>query len=281
MSQLWRDQIRIFVAPERVDLVRISRSLKGLGRFVQAPRITHSCVRDPDQSIWEAPLQKFEQLMKDATDTEVMITLSNHFIRYVTLPPQAEITKPSEVNAYATFRMREVYGERADKWKLSVSAWDPFGGAICAAIDHDLMARFEEIATLYRIKLKDVEPYLASTFDHWKRLLCGPRVYFALVETGRICIALLIDGVWQNIRNQRILHCVEDELLAALDQVAILSGHKKIVEQVHLFAPENPGLALPVVSGWRIIPLKTEKIPKLAHYPTPIVNSGEVKKCAA
>jgi len=277
VSQLWRDHIQVFIAPERVDLVRISRSLKGFGRPVQAPRITRSCAHDPGQSIWEAPLQKFEELIKDATDTEVMITLSNHFIRYITLPPQADITKPSEVYAYATFRMHEVYGERADKWKLSVSAWDPLGGAICAAMNHDLIARFEEIVRRYRIKLKGIEPYLASTFDHWKQLLYGPRVYFALVETGRICIALLINGIWQNIRNQRILHCVEDELLTALDQVAILSGHKKNIEQVHLFAPENPGFALPVACDWRIIPLKTEQLLKLAHYPTPMVNSSGVK----
>jgi len=173
--------------------------------------------------------------------------------------------------------MREVYGDRADKWKLSVSSWDPLGGAICAAMNHDLIARLEEIVKRYRIKLKGIEPYLASTFDHWKQLLYGPSVYFALVETGRICIALLINGIWQNIRNQRILHCVEDELLAALDQVAILSGHKKMIEQVHLFAPENPGFALPVACGWRIIPLKTVQLPKSAHYPTPIVNSGGVK----
>jgi len=281
VSQLWHDQIRVFIAPERVDLVRISRSLKGFGRPVQAPRITRSCARDPDQSIWEAPLQKFEQLIKDATDTEVMITLSNHFIRYVTLPPQADITKPSEVYAYAIFRMREVYGERADKWKLSVSAWDPLEGAICAAMNHDLIARLEEMTTRYRIKLKGIEPYLASAFDHWKKQLFGPRVYFALVETGRICIALLTNGIWQNIRNQRIVHRVEDELLVALDQVAILSGHKKIIEQVHLFAPENPKLALPVACGWRIIPLKAGQLPKLAHYPSPIVDSGEVKECVA
>ena len=281
MSPPWRDQIQIFIAPERVDLVRISRGLKRLGKSAQLPRVTHTCTSDPDQSIWEAPLQKFEELIKDKTDTEVMITLSNHFVRYVTLPPQMDIKKPSEVYAYATFRMREVYGERVDKWIISVSSWDPSEGAICAAINHDLMARLEEIAIRNKIKLKDVEPYLASSFDHWKKQLFGPNVYFALVETGRICIALLTNGIWQNIRNQRILYRIEDELLAALDQVAILSGNKKIIEQVHLFAPENPGLSLPLACGWRIIPLKTEQLPKLSHFPTPIANSDEVKKCVA
>jgi len=100
VSQLWRDQIRVFIAPERVDLVRISRSLKGFGQFVQAPRIIHTCARNPDQSIWEAPLQKFEELIKGKTDTEMMITLSNHFVRYVTLPPQGEIMKPTQLYPY-------------------------------------------------------------------------------------------------------------------------------------------------------------------------------------
>jgi hypothetical protein len=281
VSQLWRDHIQVFIAPERVDLVRVSRSIKRLGRPVQAPRITLSCERDSDQPAWEPPVRKFESLMKEAANTEITITLSNHFIRYVTLPPQTEITKPSEVDAYAIFCLREIYGERADNWKRSVSAWNPLGGAVCAAIDTNLIEQLEEITKRYRIKLKNIEPYLTSVFDSCKQKLHGPRIYFALVETGRICIALLINGIWQNIRNQRILNCVEKELLVALDQEAILYGQREIIEQVNLFAPENPRLKLPVGCSWRITSLQPKQFSKRAIYPFPEDKSGKVNQCVA
>ena len=279
MSPLWRDQIHVFFAPERVDLVRVPRRLSGLKQPEQVPKTTMLCQRDTDQSISESPLHQLEQMVQDAAGAEMMITLSNHFVRYTTLPPQAEISAPDEVYAYAAFRMREIYGTRVDEWILSMSAWDPIKGAICAAINRDLLTRFEEMAVRCRIKLKGLEPYLASTFDNWKQLLDAPRTCFALVETGRICIALLASGVWQIISNQKILHAVEDELLAALDQEAILSGYKEPVEQVYLFAPEHPGLVLPQDCGWEIVPIQTVQLPVLAHYPSAIVDQGEMKEC--
>lgn len=281
MSQLWRDHIQVFIAPERVDLVRVSRSIKGLGRSEQSEKITLPCERDPGRAAWESPIKKFESLIKETTDADVTVTLSNHFIRYVTLLPQTEITKPLEVDAYASFRLREVYGERADSWKRSVSAWDPLEGAICAAIDTNLIDHLEEITKKHRIRIKSIEPYLASVFDSCKQQFHGSRIYFALVEAGRICIALVENGIWQNIRNQRILNSVEKELLAALEQEAILYGQREIIEQVHLFAPENPGLKLPVGCSWRITLLQPKTFLKQAIFPSSEDDNSKVSQCVA
>jgi hypothetical protein len=48
-----------------------------------------------------------EKHLLEAVGTDLTITLSSHFTRYVTLPPQTEITT-REVMSYATFRMRGV-----------------------------------------------------------------------------------------------------------------------------------------------------------------------------
>ena len=277
MSRLWRDQIQVFLAPERVDLVRSSRGLKP----VQAAKVTAPCKRPQGAPVWQSALQQLEKNLVNAAGTELTITLSNHFVRYVTLPPQTEITTPEEVQSYATFRMREVYAERVNAWVLSVSEWNPVNGAICAAIPRNLMTQLEAISVQYQFKLKEIEPYLASVYDHWQKLLSGSKTYFAVIETGRICIALLVNGIWHSIRNQRILHNVADELLAALDQEAILSGNKTAVELVHLFAPEHPELTLPKNCGWNIVPIPIGQIPILAHYPSVITDNAEIDQCPA
>jgi hypothetical protein len=274
---LWRDQIQVFLAPERVDLVRFSRGFKP----VQTAKTTALCKHMHGTPAWQSALQQLESHLIDTAGTELTITLSNHFVRYVTLPPQAEIATPEEVKSYATFRMREIYGERIDSWLLSVSEWSPANGAICAAIPRNLMAGLEKMAAHHQFKLKGIEPYLASVYDRWQKLLNGHTAYFAVVETGRICVAIVSNGVWHSIRNQRILHSAADELLVALDQEAIFFGNKEAVEFVYIFAPEHPELTLPENCGWSLVPVPTEQIPVLAHYPSLAGNNPGMNQCPA
>ncbi len=279
MSPSWRDQIQVYVAPNRIDLVRSSRGFKP----VQSPKITQLCnEHTTEQPVWEPAMQQLDILLRDAAGAEITATLSNHFVRYVTLPPQAEITTLDELSAYAMFRMREVYAQRVDDWTLSISLWDPIKGAICAAIPTELLARFEQIAAQNKIKLKAIEPYLASVCDHWHKILTTEQICLALIEHEQFCIVLMDNGSWRSIRNQRVLKDMSNELHIALDQELILSGKQKAPESVYLFAPEHPDLALPQNSNWRFTALQTSEIPALAHYPSPIIdNQSETDECVA
>ncbi len=189
MSRLWRDQIQVFLAPERMIIVRFSRGFKP----AQISKATVLCQHVQGAPAWQATLQQLEKHLLEAVGTDLTITLSNHFTRYVTLPPQTEITTPEEVMSYATFRMREIYAERVDSWVLSVSDWNPVSGAVCAAIPRELMTRLEELAVRYQFNLKAIEPYLASVYDRWEKQLSGNRIYLAVIENGRICLAILLD----------------------------------------------------------------------------------------
>lgn len=279
MSPLWRDQIRVFFAPERVDLVRLGRGMKP----EQIARLSAFCEPAPDSPGWSPPLQKLEQMLAETAGTEMTVTLSNHFVRYTVIPAQIKIADPVELNAYAVFHMREVYGERAAAWVLGVSSWDPCSGAICAAIDRGLLEQLQELAARHKIKLRNIEPYLTAAFDQWCASFNGERMWFALIEAGRICLASLADGSWQRIVNQKILNNTGEELLAILDQEAMLfSAHKEAVEQVHLFAPEHPDCRLPDDCGWRIVPLQSADTPAPAHFPTPVRVTDKVSgSCAA
>ncbi|MDQ3187216.1 MAG: hypothetical protein M3Q16_12335 [Pseudomonadota bacterium] len=268
MSPLWRDQIQVFFAPHRVDLVRSHRGIKPK----QAAKLSTVCERDPDLLAWEQPLGQLDQMIADGAGADLTITISNYFVRYAVIPPQMQIANPAELYAYTAFHMREVYGERVGAWALSMSAWDPCSGGICAAIESALLQQLNELTVRRKVRLKTVEPYLSGVFDQWRKRFNGKRIWLALVESGRLCLASLWSGAWQRIRNQRILHNVEDELLAALDQEAILfSGRKEAVEQVYLFAPEHPGLALPNECGWQILPLQNESMPAPLHYPSTVM----------
>ncbi len=265
MLPSWRDQIDVFFAPGRIDAVQTKRGLKPATLPVTTQFIPDDQMAE--QPSWLLPMQQLESLLAETTGAGMTVTLSNHFVRYITLLPQAEITSPEEVMAYADFRMREIYGTRVDQWVLSISAWSPLHGAICAAISKEFLVQLEEVVSRHQIKLNGVEPYLTAVLDRWANALNQEKSFVAMVEAGRICVALLEDGVWRNIRNQRILNDAGNELWAVLDQEAVLSGHKETIEQLFLFAPEHPELVLPDESGWQSVPLQTDQIPVPLHYP--------------
>ncbi len=283
MSRLWRDQIQIFFAPGRVDMVRTFRGMK----VRQSPRISKVYGDQQAAGMWKSSLQQLEQMIEEENASsalkgaELRITLSNHFIRYVVVPPQQEITDPAELLAYANFRMREVYGERIDDWVMSISDWDPYRGTVCAAIARDLYHELEVLALRRSTKLKQIEPYLTAAFDQWCEAFNDKRFWFVVIEPGRLCMISFANGEWQGIRNQRIVHSVETELLAALEQEIINSGYREPIEQAYLFAPEHSDLDLPADKGWQFAYLPNEKIPAPVYFPSPIAAGSEAGSCVA
>ncbi len=279
MSQLWRDQIYVFLAPERLDWVHYRRGF----RPVQLNKDTVFCEQMQNAPPWQNALKLLESHLMDTTNADLTVILSNHFVRFVTLQPQAEITTPEEVKSYAAFRMREIYAERSESWDLSVSDWSPTTGAICAAINRDLMDQLQAITKRSEVKLKAVEPYLAAAYDHWQKQLNSQKSYFVVVESGRFCSAVVINGIWQSIRNQRVLsgdiHELAEELVAALDQEAVLLGNKEMTETVYVFAPECPQLVLPPNCGWLMVMLSDAQNPVPSHFPSSPADVDGMKQC--
>lgn len=271
MSPSWRDQLYVFLAPDRMDWVHFRRGFKP----VQFNKDTAYCVPAQGDLSWQNVLVLLESFLTNVKDVDLTVILSNHFIRYVTLPPQQEITTPEEVKSYALFRMREVYADRVGSWELSISDWSPATGAICAAISNDLMTYLQEIAKRFGIKLKAVEPYLAAVFDHWQKQLNQQKVYLAVIEPGRICGAIIVDGVWKSIRNQRALSQnteeLAEEILNGMNQEAILYDVKEARASIDIFAPDYPQLTqliLPAHDGWNLLALSNERTPAPSYFPS-------------
>jgi hypothetical protein len=221
-------------------------------------------------------------MITSADGADLIITLSNHFVRYTVLAAQKNIGSPTELQAYAGFHMREIFGERAANWMISVSAWDPSSGGVCAALEHSLFERLKELAKRCNMRLSYVEPYLTAVFDHWHKRFDNRRAWLAVVEAGRLGLVSMEKGVWRRVSNQRIVEDVKDELLATLDQeIMLFAEGKEAIETVYLFAPEHPELMLPEDCGWRIIPLHTENMPAPAHYPSTPIVPGIASECAA
>lgn len=287
MSQLWRDQIQVFFGPGQVNMVGMSRGTKSEQLF----RLSSMCAQAAGAVQWEAPLNLLEQMIQREPGrsgslrlrrgAELNITLSNQFVRYGVVAPQPTVANPDEIMAYASFQMREIYGERINDWSLSLSMWDPFNGALCAAIPLDLQSGIEAFALRHNIKLKRIEPYLAATLDHWSRELDSKRLWFVLIEPERFCLVFLQNDSWRCVRNQRVVQNLGEELLSALEQEAIILGRREPVEQVYVFAPEYSEPELTSNHGWKFVLLPGGKKPAPAHFPLSRIDGGKAEACVA
>lgn len=268
MLLLWRNRIQVFLSPDQVSLTGIARGIRPVQRFRQAG----VCIQKNDSGQWKASLQLLERMIGQVEDSfrrggELHVTLSNHFVRYGVIAPQPSLASPDELIAYAGFQMREIYGERIDDWELSLSTWDPYGGALCAAVARDLQSELAALARQYDTRLVCIEPYLAAVLDHWSKRLVEKQVWFVLVETGRFCLVVLSDGAWCCTRNQRVVENLQEELLAALEQESIIFGPDQLVERVYVFAPELTEW-LPVQDHrWQFVHLPDAKHPAPSHFP--------------
>lgn len=278
MSRLWRDQLQVFIAPDQVIVAGQSRGFKPLPLFRQHAICSQTAESDMKSLPWELPLDTLEQLVVSLTSqvkpgSELQVTLADDFVRYGLIAPQPTLANPDELMAYASFQMREIYGERVEEWALSIGGWDPIQGGLCAAIPLGLLAALEQFATRHELKLTSTEPYLTAAIDYWSdKLLNVPlnSQWFVLIEANRFCLVSMLAGKWQCIRNQRVVNNLEQELLSALEQEAVLSGRMPNVaasQAVQVFAPATAEWQLSQVPGWRFERLLQLEHPLPAHFP--------------
>ncbi len=278
MSPSWRDQIHIFFASGRIDLVRIPKGFKA----VPQPKISINFEANPNNSLWKIPIEQLTQLLEKENSVsslkgaELSITLSNHFVRYAVVQFQQGIKDAHEFFAYAQFQMREIYGDRIDSWDISMSDWDPKLGGICAALARELIQQLQALTVRFHMKLKQIEPYLTAAFDQWSRAINYQRFWFIVVEPGRLCALLFSNGGWKSIRNQRLLNSVETELLVLLEQEAIIATQREPVELAFIYAPEHTNLQLPLDKGWQFNRIPFDGILAPNHFPAPMSNTSEL-----
>lgn len=288
MSRLWRDQLAVFLAPDQVIVAGQSRGFKPFPLFRQ--RVMCPQLVDPTTKPlpWELPLHQLEQLMESLNTqikagSDLRITLADDFVRYGVIAPQSALASPDELMTYAGFQMRETYGDRVEEWALSISSWDPLDGGLCAGVPLGLLAALEHFAVRHELKLKYTEPYLAAALDYWSRKLSSEQLWFVLIESNRFCLASILAGRWQGIRNQRIVSNLEQELLSALEQEAILSGQPADTrpQRVQVFAPATIEWQLPQqVQEWYFERLMQSEQPVPAQFPFTALPESQVSAYA-
>jgi len=247
---LWRDQIRIGVSPDAIVLLRIRR---GMRAQLSAKHIEY-CQPSPGDK-WQAALDALAKLLaqKKWQNANIVVILSNHFVRYLLIPWNAAINGGDEQAAYVKHRFSKVFGKVASNWVVQYSDATAGMPKLASGVDKGLLDGIRQVCQLNKLPLRSIQPYLMPAFNEHRHVFKKEPAWFVTVEPEKLTLALCQQQSWQHISS----HVINNERLAVelpllLDRQLLLSGIEQQPVNVFVFAPNHPKLSLPRSNHWAV-----------------------------
>ncbi|MGH8671143.1 MAG: hypothetical protein ACREUA_03770 [Burkholderiales bacterium] len=241
MLPLWRDRLRIALSPECVALLRT-----GPGRRA-AVKNKHllACRPEGDAPGWQATLQALSAELKNPGwhPCAATVVLSNHFVRYLVIPWNEQVTSDVEHDAFVRHHFATVYGDVVADWEFRVSESGVGEPQLASAVDRALIGRLREVCAENKLALISVQPYLMAALNEWRRQIEGDSAWFLLAEPGRMCLALLKGNTWQCVHARRSAGALQDDVENCLNQELLMREASLTQSPVYCWAPAHADLA--------------------------------------
>jgi hypothetical protein len=236
VSRLWRDRLLISLAPAEVALLRVARGLR--------PRILGKQSVDCDPAFGAAPWQGAVAALGTALEPlrgerlDATLVLSNHFVRYAVVRPEAALASAAEQLGLARFQFARIYGERARGWNVRLSAARRGAPRLASAVDAGLVpairACFPRGA---KLRLRSIQPYLMAAFNCWRGSLAQADGWLLLVEPQRACLALLAASKWGAVQSLRGEYAGPEQWVALLEREQLRTDTDAAPQRAHVHAP--------------------------------------------
>lgn len=245
MSLLFRDRYCAALSPHRVALVRRRRGY----RTPVDLKLTLALEPGEAEAPWLPATIALQEMLAQSASTggDLLVVLSNHFVRYLISPWDEAIGTPQEYRRYAHVAFEGVYGDAARDWTVRLSPEAAGKPRLASAIDADLDAALRRLGSS-ALHLESVQPYLAAAFNCLGGGFRRGDFFFLLVEPGRACALAATDGRWRTLRNQAapdatsIAEMTEREL-------RLLETGAGPLPRLYVHAPGATGIRLPIVNG--------------------------------
>ena len=254
MSLSLRDELRVVLCRDQVQLVRIGRELTLQGRQDQvldkkiypyeadAVPLLDNVVRALEMALSELPKKP----------AYAQVILSNHFVRYTMVPWSDKLSNEAEELAYAKHCFKQLYGATAQPWELRLN--QDFAGApqLASAVDAQLLQALRAVFVRAKVKLKSVQPQLMTAYNNCQEQLQNQNAWFVLFDQGNLCLGRVHQGHWSSVRTFKVASDWLARLPEILDREAYLSELDTSSNQIFLWAPECSTAALPLSTRWKI-----------------------------
>jgi hypothetical protein len=262
LAAVARGQLRVRLAPDAVELVRLSPGLRP-GILQAVRRAVAGGGSAAAGQPWRGALEAVAEALRIEPrlgGAPALVAVSDHWVRWLLVPFSASLTLDAELQSYARMEFEAVHGERARGWTVCLSAPRPGGATPACALDASLPEALREVLHGAAAQLVSLSPGFALAFHrHRKRIGPGPAA-LALVEPGRCTLGVFQEGAWQAIASPRLpgdpAAALAAELVAVLARGAVASPGT-----LHV-AFASGRRALPAeVAGWKVEVLTEPAVP--------------------
>lgn len=243
MSLLSREQIRIALAPQQVTVLQMTRGWSS--SRMQKQHIYPCEPAQPGEANWQSAINALRTAVNEFKNlrADTVIVLSNHFVRYGLVPYNAKASNPAEETALVQHHFSTIYGAISAQWALRVSEDAHSDPRVASGIDQTLLDAIHALFTESKLRLVSIQPYLMAAFNQWRHRF-DQSAWFALMEPGRMCLALLQDNNWQSLTSLKLGDDSFDDLAIFLQREKLLTGNGIHKDDIPLFV-FAPGYTAP------------------------------------
>lgn len=152
---------------------------------------------------WTVALDTLDRLLAEHTvaRAELTVVISGHFSRYCLVPWSEQISSPAELLGFAQLCFEDLYGAPTQPWSLVLSA-EPAGyDRIATALPQDLLERLRALVRARGLRLRSVQPYLMTAFNHFDKSFEAGDFLFVVAEPVRSVLLLAREGRWTSVRS--------------------------------------------------------------------------------
>jgi hypothetical protein len=170
----------------------------------------------------------------------VAVTLCGSLVHCLLVPWPAEIEDEAEGEALAGHHFRRVFGEQAAAWAIRVDA-EEGAARLAFAAPRGLLEALRAGAAAASRRLVSVQPFLAASFNLWRREFGRAGALYVTLEPGRWCAALVAGGEWRAVRSGRLEGDAASALVELVARETALAGDPALPARV--YAPAFQALA--------------------------------------
>jgi hypothetical protein len=261
-----RDELRVVLSRDEVQLVRIGRKLTLRGKMCCVlEKKSIPCMVGADLS-WENVIQVLETTISELPTKPAVaqVIISNHFMRYAMVPLSQSLSNEAEEIAYANHCFNQLYGVSAESWEIKLNQGSVDTPQLASAVDGKFLGALRALFARANVKLNSVQPQLMTAYNNCYVHLKSKDVWFVLFEQGSLCLGRVQQGRWSSVRTLKVGEDWLDSLPEILDREAYLSESNTSSDEIYLWAPEYWKVALPASIRWKIHKLQPVIRPSFA-----------------
>jgi hypothetical protein len=255
-----RDELRVVIYRDQIQLVRIGRQLTLRGKQARILEKKNFPFTVAEGKYSDVAIQALESALSALPLRPAFssVLLSNHFMSYAMVEMNQSLTGEAEELAYAKHCFVQLYGAGAESWEIRLSRDDSGTRQLASALDAAFLQNLRAAFARSGIKLKSLQPCLMTAFNNSHSELQNQDAWFVLFENDSLCVGLVKQGRLSSVRTMNVDQDWLEKLTEILDRESYLSDSDIAPDKIFLWAPEYVKTDMPKSARWKIQKVKPE-----------------------